>query len=116
MSSLQHRDDLVHIAFDASKDVLVAGVLRPGEETPTIERVFNDEASIRRFIRGFPERGVLRTCYEAGPCGYELFRLLTSLKVPCQVIAPSLIPLAPGVRVKTDLLTELLAPTVQLST
>ena len=102
MSSLQHRGDLVHIAFDASKDVLVAGVLRPGEDTPTIERVFNDEASIRRFIRGFPERGVLRTCYEAGPGGYELYRLLTSMNLSCQVIAPSLIPLAPGDRVKTD--------------
>ena len=102
MSSLQHRGDLVHIAFDASKDVLVAGVLRPGEDTATIERVFNDEASIRRFIRGFPERGVLRTCYEAGPCGYELYRLLTSMKLSCEVIAPSLIPTAPGDRVKTD--------------
>jgi len=67
MSSLQHREDVVHIAFDASKDVLVAGVLRPGEETPTIERVFNDEASVRRFIRGFPAPSRLRTCYEADP-------------------------------------------------
>jgi transposase len=102
MSSLQHRDDLVHIAFDASNDVLVAGVLRPGEDTPTIERVFNDEPSIRRFIRSFPERGVLRTCYEAGPGGYELYRLLTAMKLSCEVIAPSLIPTAPGDRVKTD--------------
>ena len=116
MSSMQHRDNLVHIAFDASKDVLVAGVLHPGEETPTIERVFNDEPSIRRFVRAFPDKGALRACYEAGPTGYELHRLLSSLKVPCCVVAPSLIPLAPGDRAKTDLLTELLAPTVQLST
>lgn len=102
MSSVEHRDNLVHIAFDASRDVLVAGVLHPGEETPIIERVFNDEASIRRFIRGFPDKAVLRTCYEAGPTGYELHRLLSSLKVPCCVVAPSLIPLAPGDRVKTD--------------
>jgi len=102
MSSLQHREDVVHIAFDASKDVLVAGVLHPGEETPALERVFNDEASIRRFIRGFPERARLRTCYEAGPGGYELYRLLSSMKVSCCVIAPSLIPTAPGDRVKTD--------------
>jgi transposase len=102
MSSLQHREDVVHIAFDASKDVLVAGVLRPGEETPTIERVFNDEASVRRFIRGFPAPSRLRTCDEAGPGGDELYRLLTSMKVSCCVIAPSLIPTAPGDRVKTD--------------
>ena len=98
-----HRDgEVVHVAFDASKNVLVTGVLRPGEETPTIERVFNDEPSVRRFVKGFPEPGRLRTCYEAGPCGYELQRLLQSLKVPCEVIAPALIPVAPGDRVKTD--------------
>ena len=94
--------ELVHVAFDASKNVLVAGVLRGGEETPTIERVANDEASVRRFVKGFPEPGLLRTCYEAGPCGYELERLLDSLKVSCEVIAPALIPVAPGDRVKTD--------------
>jgi transposase len=77
-------------------------VLRGGEETPTIERVANDEASVRRFVKGFPQPGLLRTCYEAGPCGYELQRLLGSLKVSCQVIAPALIPVAPGDRVKTD--------------
>ena len=97
MSSLEHRDNLVHIAFDASRDVLVAGVLHPGEETPTIERVFNDEPSIRRFVRGFLEKGVLRTWYEAGPGGYELHRLLASMKVPCQVVAPSLIPSPPAI-------------------
>jgi transposase len=102
MSSLQHREDLVHVAFDASKNVVVAGVLRAQEETPTIERIFNDEPSIRRVLRGFPERAVLRTCYEAGPGGYELHRLLTTMKVACEVIAPSLIPTAPGDRVKTD--------------
>ncbi len=94
--------ELVHIAFDTSKDVLVAGVLRPGEETLTIDRFFNDEPSIRRFVKGFPSPAAIRTCYEAGPLGYELYRLLGSLGVSCQVIAPSLIPLAPGDRVKTD--------------
>lgn len=102
MPRLQRQAELVHVAFDSSKNTLVAGVLRGGEETPTIERVSNDEASIRRFVKGFPEPGLLRTCYEAGPCGYELHRLLVSLKVPCSVIAPALIPVAPGDRVKTD--------------
>jgi transposase len=37
-----------------------------------------------------------------GPTGYELQRLLSSLGVPCLVVAPSLIPTAPGNRVKTD--------------
>jgi hypothetical protein len=47
MPRLQRQGDVVHVAFDASKNVLVAGILRGGEETPRIERVFNDEPSIR---------------------------------------------------------------------
>ena len=41
-------------------------------------------------------------CYEAGPCGYGLHRLLTSYGHDCVVVAPSLIPMKAGDRVKTD--------------
>lgn len=102
MSSVHPSDNVVHVAFDASAAALVAAVLRPGEESATTERLANDEPAVRRFVRGFPEPGRLRVCYEAGPTGYELQRLLSSLGVRCVVVAPSLIPTAPGNRVKTD--------------
>ena len=54
------------------------------------------------LIDRFPDRGQLRACYEAGPTGFGLYRLLRSMGVACEVIAPSLIPTAPGDRVKTD--------------
>jgi transposase len=44
----------------------------------------------------------LSFCYEAGPCGYGLHRLLTGLGHDCVVVAPSLIPIKTGDRVKTD--------------
>src|SRR3954452_23289999 len=44
----------------------------------------------------------LSFCYEAGPCGYGLYRLLTSCGHNCVVVAPSLIPMKAGDRVKTD--------------
>jgi transposase len=44
----------------------------------------------------------LKACYEAGPTGYVLYWQLTALGVPCQVIAPSLVPVKAGDRVKTD--------------
>jgi transposase len=44
----------------------------------------------------------LSFCYEAGPCGYGLHRLLTGCGHGCVVVAPSLIPLKAGDRVKTD--------------
>ena len=40
--------------------------------------------------------------YEAGPCGYWLYRYLTRKGLACLVVAPSLIPRKPGDRVKTD--------------
>jgi len=40
--------------------------------------------------------------YEAGPCGFWIYRLLTSLGHVCYVVAPSLIPKKPGERIKTD--------------
>lgn len=44
----------------------------------------------------------LRFCYEAGPCGYDVYRQLKALGHECTVVAPSLIPRRPGDRVKTD--------------
>jgi transposase len=40
--------------------------------------------------------------YEAGPCGYWLYRYLTKKQCQCWVVAPSLIPKKAGDRVKTD--------------
>jgi transposase len=44
----------------------------------------------------------VRACYEAGPLGYALQRELESQGVICEVVAPSLIPIKPGERIKTD--------------
>ena len=48
------------------------------------------------------EAGTLKFVYEAGPCGFGLYRHLTRKKHHCAVVAPSLIPKKPGDRVKTD--------------
>src|ERR1700730_5968894 len=44
----------------------------------------------------------LQACYEAGPTGYVLYWQLTALGVKCEVVAPSLVPVKAGDRVKTD--------------
>ena len=44
----------------------------------------------------------LHFCYEAGPCGYGLHRQLVEMGHDCIVVAPSLIPVKAGDRVKTD--------------
>jgi transposase len=92
----------IFLGLDVHKNTISAAVLRPGEDVPDVEKISSDEESVRRLIArlGNPRR--LRACYEAGPTGYELARLLGSLGVACQVIAPTLVPTAPGDRVKTD--------------
>ncbi len=102
MSSVAVGGGPIHLGMDTSKNKIAVAVLRWGEQTPDIEMIFNDEASVRRLIGRFPDRGLLRTCYEAGPTGFGLHRLLRSMGVACDVIAPALIPKAPADRVKTD--------------
>ena len=55
----------------------------------------------RQFKSKYPSI-TLHFVYEAGPCGYWVYRLLTSLGHCCYVVAPSLIAKKPGDRVKTD--------------
>jgi len=97
-----HDPEAVHLGLDVHKDTISVGLLEPGCQIPVVDKIFHDEASVRRLIAQFPDRARLRVCYEAGPTGYELARLLASMGVACEVIAPSLIPTAPGDRVKTD--------------
>jgi len=54
------------------------------------------------MVKKLGEPSSLFFCYEAGPCGYSLQRQLVSMGAKCIVAAPSLIPKAPGDRVKTD--------------
>jgi transposase len=59
--------------------------------------------SMRRVIERIAAKfDRLHFCYEAGPTGYGLYRLVRSLGHECTVVAPSLIPRKPGDRVKTN--------------
>jgi transposase len=93
---------LTYLGLDVHRDTISVAVLSPGHEAPTVDRIAHDEPSVRRLVAQFPNRRGLRACYEAGPTGYELARLLDRLDVRCQVIAPALIPKAPGDKIKTD--------------
>jgi transposase len=93
---------LIYLGLDVHRDSISVGILEPHVEVPLVDKIFHDEASVRRLVNRFPDRGRLRVCYEAGPTGYELARLLLGMGVSCRVAAPSLIPTAPGDHVKTD--------------
>jgi transposase len=90
------------VVFDVHKNSLVAGVLPAAGGAPEVVRLENTERAVRRFVDRVGGADGLAVAYEAGPCGYDLFRLLARIGVACDVIAPSLVPVRAGDRVKTD--------------
>jgi len=61
------------------------------------------EVATRKLVAKFAAKyDKLTFCYEAGPTGYGLYRLITSIDHECVVVAPSLTPKRPGDRVKTN--------------
>ena len=90
------------VAFDQHKFSIVAAVLPPDGGKPEVCRIETTERAIRRLIGKLGGPAGLSVCYEAGPGGFALWRLLTSMGVGCDVVAPSLVPVRKGDRVKTD--------------
>ena len=100
--SLAPADARLFVAFDVHKLSIVAAVLPPTGGRPEVARIETTETAIRRFVTKLGGRDRLAVCYEAGPGGFALWRLLTSMGVACDVVAPSLVPVRAGDRVKTD--------------
>src|SRR3546814_8052590 len=74
-----------------------------GGEVRYLGEVDACEESMRRLVKRIAAKHErAHFCYEAGPTGYGLYRLITMLGFPCTVVAPSLIPRKPGDRVKTN--------------
>jgi transposase len=90
------------VALDVHKFSIVAAVLPPSGGRPEVTRIETTEKAIRRFIKTLGGPRGLAVSYEAGPGGFALWRLLGSIGVACDVIAPSLVPVRAGDRVKTD--------------
>jgi transposase len=90
------------IAFDQHAATTVAAVLLPTHRAPALHSLTSDCAAIVRFVERCRRHGAVSCCYEAGPCGFDLQRALTARDIPCDVIAPALIPRRPGDRIKTD--------------
>lgn len=89
------------VAFDQHAATTVAAVLLPGQRTPALHTLTSESATILRFVQRLRAASI-QCCYEAGPCGFALQRALSAHEIPCDVIAPALIPRRAGDRVKTD--------------
>jgi len=90
------------VGLDVHADTIAVAVAEPNGEVHSLGTIPNRLESIRKMVAKLGPAGNLKACYEAGPTGYILYWQLTSLKVACEVIAPSLVPVKAGDRVKTD--------------
>ena len=90
------------IGLDVHADTIAAAVAEPDGEVRPLGIIPNRLESIRKMVAKLGLVNQLKACYEAGPTGYVLYWQLTGLGVPCEVVAPSLVPVKAGDKVKTD--------------
>ena len=90
------------VGLDVHADTIAVAVAEMGGEVHCHGVIANRSEAIRKLIHKLGPVAELRVCYEAGPTGYALYWQLTQLGVACEVIAPSLVPVKAGDRVKTD--------------
>ena len=90
------------IGLDVHADTIAVAVAEPEGEVRSLGIIPNRAESVRKLMKKLGSADALRVCYEAGPTGYILYWQLTGLGIRCEVVAPTLIPMMAGDRVKTD--------------
>jgi transposase len=93
-----------YVGLDTHKETIAVAVADArGGKPRYYGEIANTSDEVCKLVKKLcPDGELLSFCYEAGPCGYEIYRQLSQLGHHCSVVAPSLIPSKPGDRVKTD--------------
>ena len=99
------QNSITIVGLDSAKNSVAVATAETGgnQEVRYYGKIGGDMASLDKTVRKLESKGSeLYFVYEAGPCGYEIYRHLTKKGYKCTVVAPSLIPKKSGNRVKTD--------------
>lgn len=94
----------MYCGLDVHQGAIVVAVAAAEEGAAEVYGTIpNTDPAVAKLVRRLEKKWkTLAFCYEAGPCGYAIYRLLRSMGLDCMVVAPSLIPRKPGERIKTD--------------
>lgn len=90
------------VGLDVHAETIAVAVAEASEDARTLGAIPNRPEALRQMLKrlGSPEQ--LRVCYEAGPTGFGIYWQLAALGIRCEVVAPTLVPVKAGDRVKTD--------------
>lgn len=103
MSSATPAKGIIYLGLDVHKESVTIAVLPADATAPIrIDKYSSDFAKLRRVFERHAQLGEIRACYEASGAGYVLRRAMQAWGYHCDVIAPSLIPIKPGVQRKHD--------------
>lgn len=92
-----------YVGLDVHKESITIAVADgSGGESSVVGKIPNQWQALSKTLKRLGPSQALFVCYEAGPCGYGLYRRLSAAGYFCMVVAPSMIPKAAGDRVKND--------------
>jgi len=93
-----------YVGLDVHKETISVGIAKAGRgEAEYYGEIMNRPETVKKLVKKLSEASKdILYCYEAGPCGYEIYRQIKGHGYECEVIAPSLIPKKAGDRIKTD--------------
>jgi transposase len=91
------------IGMDVHKETIAVAIAGKHGTPRYYGEIANTDEAITKLVMKVVRKGIRAAfCYEAGPCGYGVYRQITDMGYRCDVVAPSLIPKKAGDRVKTD--------------